>query len=55
MDLLISIENNPLLKFLLNNMRLTDELHGQKFTVQLVDKNTGKKATYMTPPAQNIN
>ncbi|MDX2073011.1 MAG: TerC family protein [Alphaproteobacteria bacterium] len=48
-DKLPSIENNPLLKFLRNNMRVTNELHGQKFTVQLVDQNTGKKATYMTP------
>lgn len=48
-DKLPSIENNPLLKFLRRNMRVTNELHGQKFTVQLVDKNTGKKATYMTP------
>jgi tellurite resistance protein TerC len=44
-----NIEDNPLLKFLRKNMRVTNELHGNKFTVQLVDKNTGKKATYMTP------
>lgn len=48
-DKLPSIENNPLLKFLRNNMRVTNELHGQKFTVRLVDQNTGKKAIYMTP------
>jgi tellurite resistance protein TerC len=48
-DKLPSIESNPLLKFLRKNMRVTNELHGQKFTVQLVDKNTGKKAIYMTP------
>lgn len=48
-DKLPSIEHNPLLKFLRNNMRVTNELHGQKFTVRLVDKTTGKKATYMTP------
>lgn len=48
-DKLPSIENNPLLKFLRRNMRVTDELHGEKFTVQLVDKTTGKKAIYMTP------
>lgn len=48
-DKLPSIEDNPLLKFLRNNMRVTNELHGQKFTVRLVDQNTGKKATYMTP------
>ncbi|MGE0755017.1 MAG: TerC family protein [Alphaproteobacteria bacterium] len=48
-DKLPNIEDNPLLKFLRNNMRVTNELHGQKFTVRLVDQNTGKKATYMTP------
>ena len=44
-----SIEDNPLLKFLRRNMRVTNELHDQQFTVQLVDKTTGKKVTYMTP------
>ncbi len=48
-DKLPNIEDNPLLKFLRRNMRVTNELHGNKFTVSLVDKNTGKKATYMTP------
>ncbi|MFO0389445.1 MAG: TerC family protein [Alphaproteobacteria bacterium] len=48
-DKLPNIEDNPLLKFLRRNMRVTNELHGQKFTVQLVDQNTGKKAIYMTP------
>lgn len=48
-DKLPSIEDNPLLKFLRRNMRVTNELHGNKFTVSLVDKHTGKKATYMTP------
>lgn len=44
-----SIENNPLLRFLRRNMRVVNELHGHKFTVQLTDQNTGKKAIYMTP------
>lgn len=48
-DKLPSIEDNPLLKFLRNNMRVTNQLHGHKFTVRLVDQNTGKKTTYMTP------
>lgn len=48
-DKLPSIQDNPLLKFMRKYMRVTNELHGQKFTVQLVDKNTGKKTTYMTP------
>ena len=44
-----NIEKNRLLRFLRKNMRVTNELHGHKFTVQMVDRNTGKKATYMTP------
>jgi tellurite resistance protein TerC len=48
-DKLPNIENNPLLKFLRKKMRVTNELHGNKFTVKLLDKNTGKKAIYMTP------
>lgn len=48
-DKLPNIENNPILKFLRKNMRVTNELYGHKFTVHLVDKNTGKKAIYMTP------
>ncbi len=48
-DKLPNIEDNPILKFLRRNMRVTNELHDNKFTVQLVDQNTGKKAIYMTP------
>lgn len=48
-DKLPNIEDNPLLKFLRRNMRVTNQLHGNKFTVKLVDQNTGKKAVYMTP------
>lgn len=48
-DKLPNIEDNPILKFLRQNMRVTNELHGNKFTVQLLDPNTGKKASYMTP------
>ena len=48
-DKLPSIEDNPLLKFLQNNMRVTKEFHGHKFAVRLVDQNSGKKVTYMTP------
>lgn len=44
-----NIEDNPLLKFLRRNMRVTNEFHGNKFTVKLVDANTGKRAIYMTP------
>jgi len=48
-DKLPNIEANPLLKFLRRNMRVTNELHGHRFTVKLVDQNTGRKAIYMTP------
>ena len=44
-----SIEKNPILIFLKRNMRVTNELHGNKFTVRLIDNNTGKQAIYMTP------
>ena len=43
------IEKNPVLVFLRKHMRVTNELHGNKFYVSLLDSNTGKKARYMTP------
>lgn len=48
-DKLPNIENNPLLKFLRRNFRISDKLHGQKFTVRLPDPKNGKLATYGTP------
>lgn len=48
-DKLPNIEDNPLLKFLRRNMRVTNELHGHRFTVRLMDPNTGRQAIYMTP------
>jgi len=48
-DTMPNIAHNPLLKFLQRNLRVVNELHGQKFFVQLVDPNTHKRATYMTP------
>lgn len=44
-----NIENNVLLKFLRKNFRITNDLHGEKFTVKLPDPKTGKMATYATP------
>ena len=44
-----NIENNPLLKFLRGNFRISNELHGQKFTVKLPDPKTGRPVTYGTP------
>lgn len=43
------IENNPLLKFIRRNFRISNELHGKKFTVRQIDPKTGKLATYGTP------
>jgi len=43
------IENNPLLKFIRRNFRISNELHGEKFTVRQLDPKTGKLATYGTP------
>lgn len=44
-----NIENNLILKFLRKKFRVTDTLHGNKFTVKLPDAKTGKKVTYATP------
>ena len=48
-DKLPDIKTNPILKFLKNNFRFTNKLHGQNFTVKMKDKKTGKMATYGTP------
>jgi tellurite resistance protein TerC len=48
-DKIPNIENNPLLKFLRRNFRITNELYGQKFTVKKPDPKTGKLSTYGTP------
>jgi tellurite resistance protein TerC len=44
-----NIEDNILLKFLRKNFRITNDLHGQNFTVKLPDPKTGKMATFGTP------
>jgi tellurite resistance protein TerC len=43
------LANNPVLKFVRRHFRVTDELHGEKFTVQLPDPKTGKIVTFITP------
>lgn len=43
------INKNPVLKFLRRHIRITPELHGQKFTVTLPDEKTGKKVVWWTP------
>lgn len=43
------IGKNPILRFLRSYGRVTEELHGRRFFVRLVDGVTGRRATYMTP------
>ena len=44
-----NIESNPLLRFLRKNLRISNELHGQKFTVQIPDPKSGKMVRHGTP------
>ncbi len=44
-----SLADNPIYGFLKRRFRMTDELHGQNFTVMLPDPKTGKVVRYMTP------
>lgn len=43
------ISDNVALKFLRRHMRVTDQLHGEKFLVKLPDSATGKLAWFATP------
>lgn len=45
----VNIESNKLLKFLKRTIRITPELHGQKFLVRQTDPATGKYVTMATP------
>jgi tellurite resistance protein TerC len=46
----VDIANNPLLKFMRKHMRITDELHGKKFSVKLPDPNNNNKMVrWFTP------
>jgi tellurite resistance protein TerC len=49
MDQKPDIANNPVLKFLKKRLRVTNDMHGQNFTVRLPDPKTGKVMTYATP------
>lgn len=40
---------NKLVKFLRKHMRVTDELHGEKFFIKKTDPSTGKMARFATP------
>jgi len=44
-----NIGENVVLKFIKRNFRVTEELHGNKFWVNLKNEKTGKKALYLTP------
>ena len=43
------ISKNPVVRFMRKHMRVTDELHGQKFFVRQMDEATGKKLAFATP------
>jgi len=43
------IGDNPLLRFLKRRLRVTDDLHGERFFVKLPDPKTGRLATFVTP------
>ena len=43
------IENNAVLKWLRGHFRISDRLHGEKFTVRLPDPKTGKAHLFLTP------
>ena len=43
------LSKNPVLKFMRSRMKVTDELHGDRFFVQKPDPKTGKLVRYATP------
>ncbi len=43
------MDKNPILKFLRRHLRITPELHGEKFFVTKPDTKTGKPARWVTP------
>jgi tellurite resistance protein TerC len=45
------IGNNPILTFLRRHFRVTDEFHGEAFTVHLPETRSGKMALFLTPLA----
>lgn len=44
-----TLEDNPLLKFLRRRLRVTSELHGERFFVKAPHPESGKLATFATP------
>ena len=45
----MDVENNPAVKFISRRMRVTPQLHGQKFFVKVPDANSGKLVRAATP------
>jgi len=43
------IANNPILRFLKSRIRVTDQIHGDRFFARLPDKKTGRLALHATP------
>ena len=48
-DKLPDIGNNPILRLMRRTMRITPELHQQRFMVTLPDPRTGKRVVWVTP------
>lgn len=44
-----SVEDNWMLRVIRRHFRVSDRLHGEKFTVRLPDPKTGRPATFITP------
>jgi tellurite resistance protein TerC len=44
-----SLDDNPLLRFLRRHMRVTEQLHGERFFVRLPDATSGKPLLWVTP------
>ena len=44
-----SLEDNWMLRLIKKNFRVTDKLHGEKFTVRQIDPKTGKMALFISP------
>jgi tellurite resistance protein TerC len=44
-----SLEDNALLRFLRKRLRVTDQLHGERFFIKAPDPKTGRMASFATP------
>ena len=44
-----TLDDNWMLKFIKKHFRVTEQLHGEKFTIKQIDPKTGKLATFITP------